>query len=137
MSCVVTEGQEGWQTFTTLISRPDRRIVNPEFLAAFINSSVGCRQIQSLQAGGAQQNLNSRVLETLLVPVPRLEEQGRIVHVLGDLEAAAGQIRFQFQKLIHIKNGLMQELLRGRVSVSALITDSSGLSLIGEATSAP
>lgn len=123
LSCVISEAQRGWQTFTTLISRPNPRVACSKFYADFINSEVGKRAIANLQAGGAQQNLNSRVLETLIVPVPNRDEQTKIATILEQASKLESRWELVLAKLRHLKNGLMQDLLSGWICVTPLLAE--------------
>ncbi len=117
LSAVVTEREEGWQTFTTLISRPRFDLFDSEFLVLQLNSVMCKRQIACLQAGGAQQNLNSQVLETLdVLWMPKPEQEQVRAHV----NASEGDLRSEesvLAKQVLLKSGLMADLLTGRVRV--------------------
>ncbi len=118
ISAVVTEDLEGSQTFTTLITTPQKELLNSHFLSNFINSRFGKMQIFSLQGGGAQQNLNSRALELMKMIKPSLEEQEAIINSLFGLENKIDLERSTRIKHVEIKSGLMQDLLSGKVEVN-------------------
>lgn len=116
-SAVVTKEFVGSQTFTTLITRPNKRFLNSYFLSYFMNSGFGRKQVLSLQGGGAQQNLNSGELETLQIFKIRLFEQARIVEKFQNLELNLLSEEAYLTKLQGIRWGLMEDLLSGRVLV--------------------
>lgn len=67
----------------------------------------------------AQKNINLQVLRPLLIPVPPSDEQNRIAEIY---EAHDTRIRAEEayrDKLTKLKQGLMQDLLTGRVRVGA------------------
>ena len=124
VSCVVPNGLGRLQTFTTLITRPIRQLVNPHFVSRYFNSPQGKRLMLHQAAGGAQQNINAGNLKKLLVPVPSLSEQERIAAVLAAIDE---KLRSHFSRREHcqnLKRGLMQKLLTGewRVSLDASAT---------------
>lgn len=121
LSCVVTQREEGWQTFTTLISRPNTDLVDSHFIALVLNSWSGRRQVNNLQAGGAQQNLNASQVAELGIALPNVEEQLLIVEAMLVISDNIQNQRLTHDRLCHIKSGLMQDLLSGRVSVAGLV----------------
>lgn len=117
-SAVVPRDLDGCQTFTTLISRPDRELLIPEFLCLWINSHRGTVEVRKRQAGGAQQNLNAGVMKQIPVPLPPLSEQEEIVAKLNGIPIGDGLSR-EVNTLRNIKRALMAELLTGRLRVPA------------------
>ena len=124
VSCVVPDGLGRLQTFTTLITRPNRQLVNAHFVSRYFNSPQGKGLMLHQAAGGAQQNINAGNLKKLLVPLPSLSEQEQIADVLAAIDR---KLRSLFSKREHVQNlkrGLMQKLLTGewRVRVNASAT---------------
>ena len=82
-----------------------------------INSDLCMSQIQALQGGGAQQNLNVGWIVNMRVVHPVLQEQNVIAN---RLEALDREIRLEQtlrSKYAAIEGGLMQDLLTGKVRV--------------------
>jgi type I restriction enzyme S subunit len=121
-TAVVPGAMHGWQTFTTLISTPRKQRYLPEFLCLQINSSVGRKQIMTLQGGGAQQNLNVGWVVNMQVLRPPMEEQERDVACLTTLDHALSVVVQQLTKLYSIRTALIQDLLTGDRRVTALLT---------------
>lgn len=118
ISAVVSAELHGAQTFTTLITTPNTLYLNSYYLSYFINSDFGRKQVQSLQGGGAQQNLNSRALETMKILKPNLNEQKIIVQKLKSIEENIKKEQSYLQKLQQLKSGLMNDLLSGKKKVN-------------------
>lgn len=117
VSAVVPPQFDGCQTFTTLISRPNVSLLEPEFLAAWVNSDYGKSFALSRQAGGAQKNLNVGVFRDLPVPLPTPDEQLRIIkRVRIERETEVAQVA-ALGSATRLKTGLMSDLLSGRVRV--------------------
>jgi type I restriction enzyme S subunit len=52
---------------------------------------------------------------TLKIPLPTLPEQQSIVQILSDMDAEIEALEQQLEKARAIKQGMMQELLTGRI----------------------
>lgn len=113
VSCVVPEGLGHLQTFTTLITRPNRKLIDPNFVSRYFNSPQGKGLMLHQAAGGAQQNINAGNLKKLLVPVPPLVEQGKIAEILEAIDAKRRSLEIKNEYHQTLKRGLMQKLLTG------------------------
>ena len=117
ISAVISSEFENCHTFTTLISRPNHQTILPEFYCRFLNSSKGKNQINKLQAGGAQQNLNVEMMKEILIPLPPLEEQKKIADILTSIDDSIQQEEKELEQTQNLKKSLMQDLLTGKVRV--------------------
>jgi type I restriction enzyme, S subunit len=111
-TCIVPPFYESAQSFTTLITRPDSKKVNSEFLCCYINSEHGQNFFEQNQIGGGQKNVNAGSLKLLPVPLPPTrDEQAAIAHALSDIDALIESLDRLLTKNRQIKQGAMQELL--------------------------
>jgi type I restriction enzyme S subunit len=117
-SAVVPMEFHGSNSIDILISSPGDRI-NSEFLCDWINSSFGKEQVLRQQGGMAQQHFNVGEMRELLVALPFKEEQQRIRDRTSSVEKKLRLERNLLQKLRCQKLGLMQDLLTGKVRVTA------------------
>ncbi|MEV0021797.1 restriction endonuclease subunit S [Streptomyces atroolivaceus] len=117
-TCVVPAAFEGAQSFTTLISRPQRAKVDSRFLSHYINSELGQSFFTQSQIGGAQKNVNAGVLRGMPLPLPPTEEQRAVGAVLDSADSLIGTLERMVAKKHDIKQGLMQELLTGRTRLA-------------------
>ncbi|OQX57527.1 MAG: hypothetical protein B5M52_07200 [Helicobacteraceae bacterium 4484_230] len=93
ISAVVDKSMEGWQTFTTLIARPDKNKINSDYMAYYLNSDIGKSVITGLQAGGAQKNLNVSSINKLKIAIPSLLEQKQIAAILSTTDEKLDTLR--------------------------------------------
>jgi type I restriction enzyme, S subunit len=118
LSCVVPEGLGYLQTFTTLITRPNQKLISPHFASRYFNSPKGKELMLHQAAGGAQQNINAGNLKKLLVPVPSLVEQRKIAEILAAADAKGRSLANKNRHYQTLKRGLMQKLLTGEWRVT-------------------
>lgn len=119
-SAVVPEEYDGCNCVDILISTPIGSI-SSEFLCNWINSPFGKGQVLSGQGGLAQQHFNVGEMRELIVVKPRKTEQDEIT---SRIDTAEGRIQTEqniLNKLRLQKSGLMDDLLTGRVPVTALL----------------
>jgi type I restriction enzyme, S subunit len=55
-------------------------IANPDFVSWFLNSDIGRQQINATSCQIMQNNINSAEISSLLIPLPPLSVQNKIVH---------------------------------------------------------
>ena len=60
--------------------------------------------------------LARKILEIFLIPLPpTIEEQTAIANILSDMDAEISQLEGRRAKMGELKQGMMQELLTGRI----------------------
>ena len=116
-SAVVSPCLDGANCIDILISRPTDAL-RSKFVAAWINSSFGKGQVLRKQGGLAQQHFNVGELRELQVVLPSLAEQDQIVDRLNAINARLETESGIVGKLSEMKQGLMNDLLSGRVDCS-------------------
>ena len=75
-------------------------------------------------------SLSARTIESIDVRLPGLDEQEVIADVLSDMDAEIRTLELRRDKVLSIKQAMMQQLLTGRVRLSnrAIMTDGEGVS---------
>lgn len=82
--CVVPEEYDGCNCSDVVIVRPNKELVDPLYLAGFVNF-WGQKQISNNKVGAIQQHFNVRIAEEMLIMLPNLDEQRKIGKILGNL----------------------------------------------------
>ena len=85
------------------------------FLGYQLNSPPICRQKATLGQGSSVVHIYANGLATVEVPVPSLPEQQAIATVLSDMDAEIAAMEQRRDKTRALKQGMMQELLTGRI----------------------
>ncbi len=72
-------------------------------------------QIYRAQTGGAQPHVHGKDLAPLVIAIPPIREQRAIATILSDMDAEIAALERRRDKTSAIKQGMMQQLLTGRV----------------------
>ena len=73
------------------------------------------QELIGMQTGGAQPHIHPKEIGVLIVPHINQEEQRAIANVLSDMDNEIAQVEKKLAKYQQIKQGMMQELLTGRI----------------------
>jgi type I restriction enzyme, S subunit len=90
-------------------------ITHPGFVYFHMMAGVVNKQIEALLTGSNYPAINSGDVRELEIPLPEFEEQCAIAGALGDMEAELVVLTTKLAKARQIKQGMMQELLTGRI----------------------
>lgn len=85
------------------------------FLFQFLMSSLFKRQIGGQATGSAQLNFGPSHVEKVEISLPEMVEQTTIASVLSDMDADIAELESKLSKARIVKQGMMQELLTGRI----------------------
>ncbi|EGR9006586.1 restriction endonuclease subunit S [Vibrio vulnificus] len=117
-TCVVTEEYDRSNAVDIIITRLGENVI-PDFFSLWVNSDSGKGQVLSAQGGLAQQHFNVGEMKNLLVPRISLSEQELILKTARSLLKKIELETHHLLKLKLQKQGLMQDLLTGKVPVPA------------------
>ena len=78
-------------------------------------SESGQQQIRNVTKGGAQATVTVEDIRDFTMPYPKLKERETIAQVLSDMDSEIEQLEKKLVKYQQIKQGMMQELLTGRI----------------------
>ena len=82
--CVVSKDYEGCNCADVVLVRPNLQVVNPHYLAAYINV-WGKKQVENNKVGAIQKHFNVKSAEEMLIDLPDLESQNKVAKILCDL----------------------------------------------------
>src|SRR5690606_1376164 len=89
--------------------------VVPEFLRHLYLTKLIIKQINDGSAGTTVGTYTISGAKNTIIPFPDLSEQRAIAEVLSDMDAEIDALEKRRAKLRDIKQGMMQELLTGRI----------------------
>ena len=96
-----------------VILRPEN--TNAMFLGYYLNTVPVNRQKASRGQGDAVVHIGSGALAEIDLMLPPVEEQTAIATILSDMDAEIAELETRLAKARQIKQGMMQELLTGRI----------------------
>lgn len=102
-----------------LLLRPNKAELNSLWLKNVYQQTKIQDQVTSMSVGTTMLNINAKILKSLVLAFPSLNEQNRIVSVLQQQDQIIKDLENEKQKYIDIKKGLMADLLTGKVKVSS------------------
>lgn len=121
-SVVISENEDGWIMSSNLMRISlNRSAARPEFLQTQLGSSFIKRQIKTKVNSGGRDVANSEIIGQLLFVWPSYKEQRRICDRLYALLDAISTRAQELTVLRQLKQGLMDDLLTGRVRVTPLL----------------
>jgi type I restriction enzyme S subunit len=89
--------------------------VDGRFLAYYLRSNVGREIMKSLAQGSTRYNLSKTALLKAVLQLPSPNEQTAIATVLSDMDNEIELLESKLAKARDVKQGMMQELLTGRI----------------------
>jgi type I restriction enzyme S subunit len=94
-------------------------VIRPRLLFEWLQSDSSRRHIEGQANASNQVSVNQAVLYPLPVPIPPMAEQDRMLERIEALDRARAADLAALKKLRMQKQGLMQDLLTGKIPVNA------------------
>ncbi|EMV1763793.1 restriction endonuclease subunit S [Enterobacter ludwigii] len=98
----------------TIRGRAKQELVIPEYIAAVARSSFMKQQISKNGGGTNISNLSQKILNDIVIPLPKIDEQKRIIQVLSVWDKAIATTEKLLTNSQKQKKSLMQQLLTGK-----------------------
>lgn len=96
---------------------PSPHVYSSEYLYQNLDSRYD--ELRELSTGdGGRGGLNLTIIRNLTIPFPELTEQTAIAEILSDMDAEIDALTAKLIKVRNIKQGMMQELLTGRIRLA-------------------
>ncbi|MBR9860732.1 restriction endonuclease subunit S [bacterium] len=89
--------------------------INQLYLAYFFRSYYGREHMKALAQGATRYNLSKSLFNKLVIQIPDLKIQNKIAQALIDTDTDIRNYMSQMNKITKVKNGLMQQLLTGKI----------------------
>jgi type I restriction enzyme S subunit len=100
--------------------RPNPEVLVPAFLAAFAATRAYWNWVRLMSMRSGQPGINGDEYAQLPLSLPSVSEQTAIAEVLSDMDAELAALEQRRDKTRALKQGMMQELLTGRIRLISL-----------------
>ena len=84
-SAVIGENEVNSIGFATIVTRPNKEILDSNFFATYLNTDTHKQWAISMATGDGRSNYNLKDYTKLIVPVPQIEEQKKIASCICNL----------------------------------------------------
>ena len=81
----------------------------PEYVALFLSSVYGKAQMEKISRPGAQANINTTELEAILVPIPPIEIQEKMINDFRKEKEMANKLRLKANEMINFAKNKFEE----------------------------
>lgn len=95
--------------------RPDRAVLDPAFLFYLVQTKAYWDWVKLMSMRSGQPGINGKEFSQFPLSIPSVMEQIAISSILSEMEGESIAIETKLQKARHLKQGMMQELLTGRI----------------------
>jgi len=109
-SAVVTKNEENAIGFATIVSRPEKGIVDPNYLSVFLNTDTHKCFAMNVSTGDGRANYNLKDFYKLNVPYTVINEQAKIGNLFKQLDTLITQHQAQLKKLNNIKQACLEKM---------------------------
>lgn len=93
----------------------NKKEYHPYFIYTYINSPIFRVLAENASTGSTRKRIGLNELRNIELTVPLLPEQKRIATILSDMDAEIAALEAKLAKYKQIKQGMMQNLLTGRI----------------------
>ena len=102
-SAIIGKELEGSIGFATIVTRiKNKNLINTKYLCHFLNSSECKKQILGMIRGD-RNNLNLKEFNKLVIPIPKIEEQLKLVELLDEMELINIEMTDALKKEIELR----------------------------------
>jgi type I restriction enzyme, S subunit len=99
----------------TILCRPKKQEFAPKWLGYFMNASIYHNQLLPYITGIKVSSIAKNCIVDTIIYIPDIAEQRAIATFLSDMDAELTALQQKLAKYRHIKQGMMAELLTGRI----------------------
>lgn len=104
-------------SYSIALIKPIKDIINPVFLGYLLNSQIIKKQIIFLITQSSNTNLGVLDIKKIILYIPSIKEQQKIASILSNVDNLIQNLKKDKKIIQDIKNGLMQQLLTGKIRV--------------------
>ena len=109
-SAVITENEAKSIGFATIVTRPNPKIIDSNYLCSFLNTDKHKKWAVSISTGDGRTNYNLGDYFELVVPVPSIAEQKKIASYIQKLNRLITLHQRELEKLKKLKKACLEKM---------------------------
>lgn len=109
-SAVIGKKEEGSIGFATINTRPDKSVLDSNFLSTYFNTTTHKNWAIKMSTGDGRSNYNLYDFNRLIVPLPNIEEQQKIGQFFKQLDDTIALHQRKLELLKEQKKGFLQKM---------------------------
>lgn len=109
-SAVITENEDGAIGFATIVTRPNKEIIDSNYLSTYLNTEQHKNWAINQSTGDGRTNYNLKEFTQLIIPLPTLQEQKCIGEYFQKLDNLITLHQKKLNKLKNIKKSLLEKM---------------------------
>ena len=109
-SAVISENEDKSIGFATIVTRPNKTIIDPSYLCTFLNTERHKKWAVAISTGDGRTNYNLGDYFELVVPVPSIKEQKQIAMFIENLNNLITLHQRKLEKLKNIKKSCLEKM---------------------------
>ena len=109
-SAVISENEDKSIGFATIVTRPNKTIIDPSYLCTFLNTERHKKWAVAISTGDGRTNYNLGDYFELVVPVPSIKEQKQIAMFIENLNNLITLHQRELEKLKNLKKACLEKM---------------------------
>lgn len=109
-SAVITKNEANSIGFATIVTRPNKKILDSYYLSTFLNTDKHKNWAVQMSTGDGRTNYNLREYTELIVPVPTINEQKKIAEYITALNNLITLHQQKYSKMQSFKKFMLQNM---------------------------
>ena len=109
-SAVISENEDKSIGFATIVTRPNKTIIDPSYLCTFLNTERHKKWAVAISTGDGRTNYNLGDYFELVVPVPSIKEQKQIAMFIEKLNNLITLHQRKYDKLVNVKKSMLEKM---------------------------
>ena len=109
-SAVLTEKEAGSIGFATIVTRPNKELITPQYLCAYLNTDTHKKFAMGISTGDGRNNYNLKDYYECMIPLPSIKEQTKISDYIDTLSRLITLHQRECDTLKQLKQGMLQKM---------------------------
>lgn len=109
-SAVIGEKEVNSIGFATIVTRPNQKVLDSNYLSVFLNTNIHKQWAISMATGDGRSNYNLKDFTKLVIPIPSIEEQKKIAFTVCNLNNIINLQKQKIELIKEYKKGLLQQM---------------------------